>query len=439
MGTEKLGSILRRDIASSTGGRNGAAKRADKAHRKPRGRTGGEVKPQAAGHVRLMPARLRDTGGIPAAPCAASSWPDRLAILSSELKSLTAGWENALHLFIMELQDLHAGTEKLNWLSERAAIALHGKGIEEAVNELDWVAGMQRDWIETLSADDKNSLRLGKAEKIMEMTGACLESLRQRQKMSAAAAKDFCIKSVSASRGMCEVLDSLRFYDLTRCLLEQVVRDTESLAAGLDRACECAARTGRTRRMGTEADLRGVCSGQAEVLLKIKEQFDSAMKTVITSLCLTVRNLSVMPDDVLLADKNEKGKSYLSGMGSRLSALADSLSGFSEEAVRTSAAAGRPDPAGSGHGGRPDMLPHFIDVLNCMVKSLHTTNGNILDNLSLIDEAGRSLSENVEAVIGRLCIREDMPLAAAEFSEGITRIADEFRSLANPGQCRCVA
>ncbi len=433
MGAEKLSSILGRESTGAACRMGSTSKRAVKAAGRTQWPSACAGKARIAKRAVHVTTRQSDIRANRIISAASQTWANRLTFLSSKLKSLSDGWEDSFHQLIMELQDIQAGTEKLTWLSERVTIALHGKEIEDAINSLDWILEMQADWLKTTSADRKLSPGPN-AEKIVEKTSACLDSLRQRHRMSAAAAKDFCIKSENASREICAIIDSMAFYDLIRNLLAQTIKEIENLAAGFDRTQAGSSKTRRMVRRGPSASMREVCARQADALLKMKREFDSAIRTMISSICLASTNLSGIPRYVFLADNGGEGRSYLSDMGSRLSLLADGLKRFPGEAENNRSADAGNEPPQSGHTNGPDTVSHFVDMLNCIVESLNKTNDNIIQNLSLIDEAGRNLSKEVATMLVRLNIRENMPLAALEFSRGIAEVADEFLYITAPKQ-----
>lgn len=330
---------------------------------------------------------------------------------SSKLGSMVSGTEDEFLHIGARLHDFHLRAYKISEMSEYVAKVVNDKEVEKSITELNRILGMLKTWLSGLPADERTSTRRHRAENVVERTESCLDSLTAKHRRTAALARTFSSRSDSVTVYVGEIVRSLQYHDITRQRIEHVKMKLDNLIARVDGA------RGQPVTNELTAEAGGTCRELAGVLMTAREEFGHAALSITENLDMVASNAFAVSEEIHASTKGESDseKSFLSGMGNWVGALADTLDDFS----------GDIDAAAGGHGDICAEFPQLIEILNGIVKSMHMINGNILYRLSLIDESGKRLSGDIRNEIGMFVVHGTMASGLEDVTASLLSIAEE--------------
>lgn len=362
-------------------------------------------------------------------------WADYLKRLASRLDSITLDAEGEFLAIGSHLHEFQQRALKISDISERVVRLINDKQIGRTITELDRILYRMKKWLAACPPGALPPSRLQNACAVVEKTVVCLDSLQKKHGLSAHMLSEFLDRSNHISRSIGSVVESLQYNDITRQHIEHV-------KGGLREAADRLSGAGLGRRTDgcqdfapIAGDMARECARQAALLASAKEGLCAAVKAIKQNLSDVAGDAAEMSAEIHTVTKgdDQSGKSFLSSLGNSIGALTDTLAALCAEearqdgpaAVRTSG--GMPfRPAGR----LPDEFARMVEDLRAMVSSLHLINGNILYRLSIVEEAGRTLSSEIEDAVGGITVHARVSVVADEVAAGLKAVAGEALEIA---------
>ncbi len=293
-----------------------------------------------------------------------------------------------------------------------------------------------------------------KAGTVIDNASQGLLVLREKHDRSVVAIQEISTLSAKITKAMGEVVESLQFHDITRQRVEHVSDSIEALAARLQSA-QAAGHASQDPIAPLLAELVPAagdeCEFQAEQLSRSRDELCYAVDVICENLRDLATSTAAVSEETSILTKGDaaNAKSFLTSLGGWLSSASCAFPVFLEEyeaslkaasAARDAAETARELCGLLGHADKgeegcmtvadlilaslatlgetcekdddsepfegPADFKRMGDELAGMLNSLRCLNGKVLYSLNLIDDAGRTLSEDIEKAVKAIVVHD---------------------------------
>jgi len=233
--------------------------------------------------------------------------------------------------------------------------------------------------------------------------------------------------------------------------LREIARTADDIAGEAGRMAGAVDRTGDTALSATERGLSSVIAALEESAGAGRD-----LAEVVRSAADTLEEMSAFVNDIdgigieieMVALNAVVKAAHTGEKGAALGVLAESIQKLSADSrrqatavadalreVRSAAGALRSSAApGGGDQARDPEVEQMVRDLGGLVDSLHAINGNVGQRLAGLDDSARSLSADIERIVGAITAHRIVSGAIAEANRDVDEIARQARALAPAGR-----
>ncbi len=233
--------------------------------------------------------------------------------------------------------------------------------------------------------------------------------------------------------------------------LREIARTADDIAAEAGRMAGAVDRTGDTALSATERGLSSVIAALQESAAAGRDLADVVRKAADTleEMSGFVSDIDGIGIEIEMVALNAVVKAAHTGeKGAALGVLAESIQKLSADSrrqatavadalreVRSAAGTLRSSAAPEGDGpARDPEVERMVRELGGLVDSLHAVNGSVGQRLSGLDDSARSLSGDIERIVGSITAHRVVSGAIAAANRDVDAIAREARAVAPAGR-----
>lgn len=369
----------------------------------------------------------------------ADRWPDFLKKLSRRLDAVSGDTENEFICIGACLSDIRKRANKITGISEKIAHMITDRQISSNINELKLAVSRMREWLSTPAAQEGMSDHHLNARMLVDKTGICLNTLERKYFRSEAILQDFNNKTGEVASSIDKVIESLQYSDITRQNIEHVKGEVNTIEARLVGVGfgHAVIDLGGVRELVGEVG--GTCVALSSELRKACAEFDRAVQSITSNLLIVSKDTTEMSEDIMqvVRGDSDSGKSFMSAIGNWLNSLMNTLSSFGPGG---GGACGIPSlcndrdngiiaPAMDGYEVPKEFGSQVLELCT-VITSLRTINGNILYQLSLMEDESNALTREIETAVGKFGSNNRVADMGEGVAAGLDKLAEEAAIIA---------